>query len=332
MDAFSRSSMQRFLILIQKFSKVRICVIGDLMVDRFIRGKVSRISPEAPVPVVQVKEEVDLPGGAGNVMMNLAALKAEVVCCGVVGSDDVGDNLVRRFSELGIRTDNVRRDAGRSTSLKTRVIAEHQQVVRFDRETVQNISPTIEKEFCNTLPSVIKSCDGVILSDYGKGMISKSILKCAINSARKHKKPVCVDPKIEHFQSYKKVSCITPNIHEAKGGMHRLRVESKDDIIRLGKDILKALGCESALITQGEEGMTLFEKSRVTHIPAKAQEVYDVTGAGDTVISVLTLALACGASAVDAARLSNLAAGIVIGKLGTATVSPQELKEALPLL
>lgn len=324
--------MSRFSDLIKKFQGTQICVIGDLMVDRFVRGKVSRISPEAPVPVVQVKEEVDLPGGAGNVMMNLAALKAQVVCCSVVGSDDVGDNLIRRFAELGIRTDGVAKDEGRATSLKTRVIAEHQQVVRFDRETVQNISPALERMFCEKLPGVIRESDGVILSDYGKGMICKPVLKCAIDAARKYKKPICVDPKIEHFMSYQGVSCITPNIHEAKGGMHRVKVEGKDAVLRLGKDILKALRAQTVLITQGEEGMTLFEKSRATHIPAKAQEVYDVTGAGDTVISVLTLALACGAAPVDAARLANLAAGIVIGKLGTATVSPQELNDALDRL
>ncbi len=321
--------MSRYSDLIRKFQGTKICVIGDLMVDRFVRGKVSRISPEAPVPVVQVKEEVDLPGGAGNVMMNLAALKAQVVCCGVVGSDDVGDNLLQRFSDRGIRIDCVAKDEGRATSLKTRVIAEHQQVVRFDRETVQELSPALVKLFLAKLPAVIRESDGVILSDYGKGMICKPVLKCAIDSARKHKKPISVDPKIEHFQSYQGVSCITPNIHEAKGGMHRVKVNGKEDTQKLGKDILKALRAESVLITQGEEGMTLFEKARVTHIPTMAQEVYDVTGAGDTVISVLTLALACGASYVEAARLANLAAGIVVGKLGTATVSPQELQGAL---
>lgn len=319
--------------LIDRFPGTKICVIGDLMVDRFIRGKVSRISPEAPVPVVHVKEEVDLPGGAGNVMMNLAALKAEVTCCSVLGNDEAGDNLVQRFKDLGIRTDGVRRDATRTTSIKTRVIAEHQQVVRFDRETVQNISPVLQKEFEESLPEVIRESDGVILSDYGKGMVCKSVLSVAIAAANKFKKPICVDPKVEHFQSYKKVTCITPNLSEAKGGMHRVKADSQEEVLQLGKDILKTLNSESVLITQGEGGMTLFEKKgAVTHIPAKAQEVYDVTGAGDTVISVLTLALACGTSLVEAATLSNLAAGIVIGKLGTATVSSAELKEALSRL
>lgn len=320
---------QTFLHLIERFPKTKILVIGDLMVDRFVRGKVSRISPEAPVPVVQVKEETDLPGGAGNVIMNLSALNSQVICCGVIGPDINGQNLLRRFQNQGIKTEGIIADSARSTTVKTRVIAEHQQVVRFDYEDTHDVSPSVEKEIQRFIENTISNVDGVILSDYGKGVIIKPILTQTIACAKKFKKPICVDPKIEHFLFYKKVTCITPNLAEAMGGMHRTRLNGKEDVTELGRAILKKLGAESVLITRGEDGMTLFERNKITHIPAKAQEVYDVTGAGDTVISVLTLALACGASLIHAAALSNIAAGIVVGKLGTATVSPDELKTAL---
>ncbi|MBI4218056.1 MAG: D-glycero-beta-D-manno-heptose-7-phosphate kinase [Elusimicrobia bacterium] len=315
--------------IIAQFSKTKILVIGDLMVDRFVRGKVTRISPEAPVPVVLVKEETDIPGGAGNVVMNLASLGAQVNCCGLVGKDEVAENLLKTFHTLGIRTDGVKQDDSLATTLKTRVIAEHQQVVRFDRENRMNAPHALHTELENLLSSMIRESDGVILSDYGKGVITRSLLTHAIRAANHLKKPICVDPKLEHFQSYKNVTCITPNTQEALGGMRKVHLNHNTNIRDLGFEILKKLKCRSVLITQGEEGMTLFEKDSVTHIPAKSQEVYDVTGAGDTVIAVMTLAVACGASLAHAATLANLAAGIVIGKLGTATVSPQELKEAL---
>lgn len=323
---------EHFKQLIDRFPKARICVVGDVMVDRFIRGRCARISPEAPVPVVQVKEEVDLPGGAGNVIMNLQALGAQVTCCGVIGEDDVGDNLVRRFQDLGIRTDGIRKDPGRATALKTRVIAEHQQVVRFDRETVQHISPALQKQFQAWFSQALPKMNAVILSDYGKGMITRGVVNAVMAEAQRRNIPVCVDPKPENFSLYQRVTCMTPNFSEAKGSMHRARLDGPKEFEKLGKDILRALKTKSVLITQGEQGMTLFEKSRSTHIPTKAQEVFDVTGAGDTVISTLTLALACGASLLQAAQLSNLAASVVVAKLGTATVSPAELKEALKRL
>lgn len=322
----------QFLRLIRQFSGTRILVIGDLMVDRFVRGKATRLSPEAPVPVVHVKNETDLPGGAGNVIMNLASLGAKVSSVGMIGRDPVGEHLLSRFRAKGIQTQGIMSDSSLTTILKTRVIAEHQQVVRFDRENSNPVPHRIYDDILKGLPALIRECDGIILSDYGKGAITKPVLSAAISLARRMKKPVCVDPKLEHFLSYKNVTCITPNFAEALGGMRRLRVEGEDGFVQLGKDILKALKCKSVLITQGEEGMTLFEPKRITYIPVKAREVFDVTGAGDTVISVFTLALACKASPVQAATLANLAAGIVVGKLGTATVSPIELREALKRL
>lgn len=318
--------------LIEKFSRTKILVMGDMMVDRFIRGKVSRISPEAPVPVVHVREETDLPGGAGNVMMNLSALGTKTSGCGVVGQDSIGENLIKKFEESGIQTHWIRSDSTFSSIVKTRVIAEHQQVVRFDREKEKGIAQSVQNSILKNVLRMVEDSDAVILSDYGKGFITKPLLTAVISSCRKFKKPICVDPKLEHFLLYKNVTCITPNLGEAMGGMHRISCDSRKAFQELGRDILKRLKCESVLITRGEEGMTLFQKKRIIHIPTKAMEVYDVTGAGDTVISVLTLSLACGASLIQAATLANLAAGIVVGKLGTATITSEELTDALKLL
>ena len=318
--------------LIDRFPKTRILVIGDFMVDRFIRGKVSRISPEAPVPVVRVLEESDLPGGAGNVSMNVASLGARVSCCGVLGEDAAGESLARRFEQAGVRTDGLLRDPRSATILKTRVIAEHQQVVRFDRENDGGVPHAVQHNILEELPRMVRESDAVILSDYGKGMITRPLLARTLTLARRSGRPVCVDPKLEHFLLYRNVTCITPNLSEALGGMRRLRLDPGTGIRGLGRDILAKLKCRSVLITQGEEGMTLFEGGRAVHIPAKAQEVYDVTGAGDTVIGVLALSVACGASLLQASILANLAAGIVVGKLGTATVTADELKDALEML
>ncbi len=324
-----KKELAPFYRLIEQFPKTKILVIGDLMVDRFIRGKVSRISPEAPVPVVKVKEEVDIPGGAGNVLMNLSSLGAQAQGCGVIGKDIVGEHLTTQLGNARVQTHGIIKDSVRLTALKVRVIAEHQQVVRYDRETDDPLSRSTEEELLISTQKTIPEVDAIILSDYGKGVMTKNLLSATIALANRLKKPICVDPKVEHFLSYKNVSCMTPNTQEAMGGMHKTRLDPKNGVQNLGYEILKRLNCKSVLITQGEEGMTLFEKNIDTHIPAKAQEVYDVTGAGDTVISVLSLALACGATLLQAATLANLAASIVVGKLGTATVSPEELKGAL---
>ena len=327
-----KQNVAKFRALIEKFSEAKVLVLGDLMVDRFVRGKVSRISPEAPVPVVRVREESDIPGGAGNVIMNLAALGGKVSSCGVIGEDSTGQKLAAQFKKVGVCTDGILQDAQRSTTLKTRVIAEHQQVVRFDYESTDVVPRALQVQMLDYLKETIPQMDAIVLSDYGKGVVVNPILTQAIAIAKKYKKPVTVDPKVEHFLSYKNVTCITPNLLEATGGMHRVGVKNEDAIRKLGADILKKLRSESVLITRGEDGMTLFEKNKITHISTKAQEIYDVTGAGDTVISVLTLCLACGASLADSAILANLAASIVVAKLGTATVTPGELTEALKRL
>lgn len=299
------------------------------MLDHYIHGSSTRISPEAPVPVVAVSQESFIPGGAGNVAHNLAALGAKVGVMGVIGEDEAGRQLSSDLIARNIGIENIVTDARRLTSQKCRIIAERQQVVRYDRETQGALSDATEALLLRRLAQALPLNQAVILSDYGKGMISPRILKTAITMARRRAMPVTVDPKIEHFKQYRGVTCITPNLQEAWAGMRRIPKGATSDLENLGRDILKTLRSDSVLITRGPDGMSLFGPGYVTHIPTQAREVFDVTGAGDTVIAALTLALASGAKIGEAATISNQAAGIVVGKLGTAVATAQELLEVL---
>ena len=322
--------MEKLTRLLPYFERQTILVLGDIMVDRFVWGKVSRISPEAPVPVVEVTSETQALGGAGNVASNLSSLNAQVHVIAVTGEDFIGEQLKADLVSRKINIDGIICDANRPTSIKTRIIASHQQVVRVDKEVKGVLHPNIEKELKSRIEEIMPGVQAVIISDYGKGVISESVLEKAISLACRYGVPITVDPKIEHFLRYKKVSCITPNTAEAIAGMRSRELSEEKDIYELGKKILKKLGSSSVLITRGEKGMTLFEPGdRITHIPTRAKEVFDVTGAGDTVIATFTLALAAKARFREAAEISNFAAGVVVGKLGTATVSPEELRTAI---
>ena len=322
--------MERLTRLIPKFGKQRIIVLGDLMVDRFIWGKVSRISPEAPVPVVEVTRENNAFGGAGNVANNITSLGAEAYLLGVVGSDMEAEQLKDGLREKKIDVGGIITDPSRPTTIKTRIIAQHQQVVRVDKEIKGNFSDEVQKYILLKLEETAPEASAIIISDYGKGVITRPVLKKAIALSHRYGIPITVDPKIEHFMDYKKVTCITPNLLEAVTGMRYHEVSEESEILELGNKILKKLGASSVLITRGEKGMTLFEPgNKITHIPTRAKEVYDVTGAGDTVISVFTLALASGSKLGEAAEISNFAAGIVVGKLGTATTTQEELSSAI---
>lgn len=318
--------------LVHQFKNRKVVVFGDVMIDHFVRGSVNRISPEAPVPVVHVKSETFLPGGAGNVACNMALLGGDVTLLSVVGEDVAGEKLLESIADKGIHTALVARDGHRPTTEKVRVIAEHQQVVRFDRESAAPLNANLAQVCVDNLERVIKSAGAVILSDYGKGVLNDTTIEAAIKICRKHKVPVCVDPKVEHFKKYRHITCMTPNTKEACEGMGVQIAHEQRDIEELGKNILATLESDSLLITQGAGGMTLFEKGSpvsISHTDTVAREVFDVTGAGDTVISVLALSLAAGATLKEAAMLSNYAAGVVVGKLGTATVSPEELLRAI---
>lgn len=325
-----RAERQELLRTIARFTGRRVLVVGDLMLDQYIRGSVSRISPEAPVPVVRVTGESFIPGGAGNVVSNLAALGAHVSVVGVVGEDHAGQTLLQQFREKGVDVDGVCVDVDRLTTQKCRVVAERQQAVRYDRETTGPLSHATETRLSASLSDELARADAVILSDYGKGVIGPKLLSQAISGSRRRKIPVTVDPKPEHFRRYRGITCVTPNTSEAWACMHRAPKPGQDALVELGRDILKTLRSKSVLITRGPDGMSLFEDTgKVTHIPTEAREVFDVSGAGDTVISTFTLALAAGAPLVRAAKLSNHAAGIVVAKLGTATTDQKELAGAI---
>ncbi len=320
---------ERLLNLIHTFKRGKVLVIGDIMIDEFVWGKVSRISPEAPVPVVEVTREDVMLGGAANVLKNIHALGGQAFLLGVIGSDYNGERFMELLKEGGYDTDNIVVDEARHTSIKTRVVAQHQQVVRFDRESKDDLSKKSYAKVKDMLASLLPQCNAVIVSDYGKGLISKGLISTILGFKKKNGLIVSVDPKIRNFRYYKGVSVITPNQKEAEEACG-FEINSTKTLIKAGMLLLKKYTTDALLITRGEYGMSLFQKDgTVRHIPTIAKEVYDVTGAGDTVIATLSLALAVRAPWIDACILSNHAAGIVVGKLGTATASAQELESSI---
>ncbi len=314
--------------LIKKFPKTGVLVIGDLMVDRYIRGKVTRISPEAPVPVVEVSEENLLLGGATNVANNILSLGGRVFITGVIGNDNMGRVLMRLLKEKGINTGGVMTVRERPTTVKTRIYAHDQQVVRFDRETKSEIDNATVSMILDYIKRCLPQIKAIILSDYCKGVITRKLVAKLLKITGS-KIFVSADPKIGHFDYYSGVSLITPNIQEASFGSG-INIVDEQSLVNAGKNLLKKLRCSAILITRGSEGMTLFEKSgKVTHIPTYAKEVYDVTGAGDTVIASFSLCHSAGAVLADSARFANHAAGIVVGETGTAVVTPEEIMASI---
>jgi D-beta-D-heptose 7-phosphate kinase/D-beta-D-heptose 1-phosphate adenosyltransferase len=313
--------------ILKEFTKKKILVIGDLILDRYIWGKVDRISPEAPVPIVEVTKEDFLLGGASNVAHNIVTLGGSTSIVGVTGNDRAGDVLMNLLEKQGIQRQGVVR-CSRSTIVKTRVIAHNQQVVRFDKEDKDRLDGKIFKKLLEYIREAIPTHDAVIISDYKKGVVSSALIKEVLKTAKPFRIFVSVDPKVGHFKFYAGVSLITPNLAEASLASG---VEIKDEksLISAGKRLLKTLSCNAVLITRGEQGMSLFEKEKVTHISTVTKDVYDVTGAGDTVIAAFTLAHASGASMKDAAVIANHAAGIVVGKVGTAVATTEQLQKSL---
>ena len=323
------TSKKALLTCIDKFPQARIMVIGDIMIDHFIWGSVNRISPEAPVPVVKVTNESFHLGGSANVVHNIHALGGKVYTAGVTGNDEMGRKIAHDLRALGISTGGIIAIHGRPTTVKTRIIAHNQQVVRLDREEVSPLNKDIKKRIIAYCKKILSDIHAVILSDYDKGLLSRELVEEIIALCKKDKKPVIVDPKVEHIDIYKGVTMITPNQKEASE-VSGIKILTDEDAFRAASLLQKKIGCESVLITRGEQGMTLVEKNgSFAHIPTLATEVYDVTGAGDTVVSALTLALATGASKRVAALIANYAAEIVIKKVGTASVEKEELKKAI---
>lgn len=315
---------------VERFKNIPVLVVGDLMVDKSFRGPAERISPEAPVPVVHIHESVFTPGGAGNVVTNMAVLGAQPTLVSVRGDDATGEEIDVDLRRRGVNVSSVFVDSHRPTITKNRVFAGHQQVARFDFEKRGGIPDGIHNQIYKTLSEIIPRQKAVVISDYGKGIVTPTLIKTCLAAARRHSIPVIVDPKIEHFMQYKGVDCITPNTKEAVEGMRAFPPKSEPEMIGLGAKILGKLRSRSLLITRGEKGMTLFERGKKPRtIPTMAQEVYDVTGAGDTVVSAFALARAAGAPHFDAARISNFAASVVVAKVGTAVVTPRELTDRL---
>jgi len=322
----NRSVLRKFL---SRFSRARVLVVGDLMLDEYVWGAVSRISPEAPVPVVAVRSESVKVGGAANVASNIAALGGGVSLVGVVGNDVQAERLAEELEQAGVKSDSLIVDASRPTTVKSRVVAGSQHVVRFDRESEAPLGASIRALLVARVRERLPDADALLISDYAKGLVSPPVVRELLRSARRLKKVVAVDPKIQHVRLFRGVTVIAPNHHEAAAAAG-IRIRSEADLVRVGERLLARLKAQAVLVTRGEQGMSLFESGRpVAHIPTFAREVYDVTGAGDTVMAALTLALASGAGMHEAAVLGNYAAGVVVGKRGTATVSRSELEQAI---
>jgi rfaE bifunctional protein kinase chain/domain len=324
---------QRARQIVGKFPDLRIVTVGDLMLDEFIWGQARRISPEAPTPVVEVKRETWHLGGAGNVISNLLELGARAVPIGVVGADDAAKMLRDRFAERNARIDGVITDASRPTTRKTRVVAhsgrQYQQIVRADREDRSPVSNVVEDRIIAAFNQAISSADAVIVSDYDKGLLTPRVLRALIGAARSRAKMVCLDPKIRDFALYREVDVITPNQNEAERASG-VEITDEPSLSAAARRIRDLTECKNVLITRGELGMSMLgAEEEMTHIPTTAREVYEVTGAGDTVIAALALALASGATLNEAAIIANHAAGVVVGKVGVAAVSRDELLAAL---
>ncbi|MEX0618207.1 MAG: bifunctional D-glycero-beta-D-manno-heptose-7-phosphate kinase/D-glycero-beta-D-manno-heptose 1-phosphate adenylyltransferase HldE [Pseudohongiellaceae bacterium] len=305
------------------FQQARVLIVGDVMLDRYWHGKATRVSPEAPVPVVQVGTREDRPGGAGNVALNVAALGAAATLVGVIGDDDTGLELKSRLNAAGVYCDFLV-SPDKPTITKLRVISQHQQLIRLDFE--QGFAPEELQNLPATVSALLQKAQVLVLSDYGKGLLHDP--RPLINAARSLNIPVIVDPKGTDFTRYQGATVITPNLTEFEAVVGSC--DSEEKLVNFGQQLLGDLALEALLITRGEHGMTLLRPdSPELHLPARAQEVYDVTGAGDTVVSVLAAAYAAGDNLADATALANLAAGLVVGKLGTAAISAPELRRAM---
>ena len=321
---------QRLLKILEQFKNKKILVVGDIMLDKYIWGDVSRISPEAPVQVVNVLKETYEPGGASNVANNVAALDGNTFMVGIVGDDEAKKILFNELKKREINTDGIFIDNEKPTIQKVRIVGKSQQLLRVDYEKKEHVHKDIEHSIIKFLELMIKDVDIIVISDYAKGVITPAICSRLIEISRNSNKAVIVDPKPKHKDIYSNATLITPNNAEAS---EMTNIEDGDDaVLEMGSKLMKHLN-SNVLVTQGEKGMSLFEKDgKITHISAKAKEVYSLIGAGDTVVATIALALASGASLEEAATLANIAAGIKVGKIGTASVSIDEIKREIESL
>lgn len=324
-----RPPLETIESIISDFSNRTLLIIGDLIIDEYLWGKVERISPEAPVQVVDIENQSYTLGGAGNVINNLVSLGAKIHAVGVVGMDENGRLLQDELQRLNVETGGILSDGSRRTSKKTRVVGGGQQILRIDWETRRDIHKNLEDMVIHYARDYIPVCDAVLISDYAKGVLTTRVLNEVISNCNTHQKPVLVDPKGKDFGKYRGATIITANKKEAAMAAGT-DINSEDELVQVGRKMLRDLKLRAALITRGKEGMSLFVKDESPlHIPAQVKEVYDVSGAGDTVLAVLGLGIACGCSYADASYLANMAAGFVVGKIGTATITQDELMEVV---
>jgi D-glycero-beta-D-manno-heptose-7-phosphate kinase len=317
---------QRLEAILATFAGKRIAVLGDLMVDRYTWGTVRRVSPEAPVPVVEVESESARLGGAANVANNIHALGGVPLLIGLIGNDHTGALLCDLVQEQGFPTHGIIRDSARPTTIKTRVIAQSQHVVRIDNESKTPCGPALRAALMDVLRAEIGRLHGIVLEDYNKGVLSKELIEEVIALARLHKVPVTVDPKFDNFLEYRNVTVFKPNRREAEEALGG-RLRAVQDIERAGRHLLDVLHADNILLTRGEDGMSLFEADgTITHLPTVATNVQDVSGAGDTVIATLTIAFAGGATMREACTLANCASGVVVGSVGIVPIRPNELR------
>ncbi len=317
--------------LIKDFSKIKLLVVGDMMLDEYLWGNVERISPEAPVPVLHVEREATVLGGAGNVVRNIVALGASSSFCAIIGDGAPGRRVIELLEELGVDSSGMIVAENRHTIVKTRVVAQTQQIVRFDRETAAPVDKVVDRDLRKAVAAAIEDgVSGVILEDYDKGALTKGVIRDAIKCCAELGLPVAVDPKIE-LSAFKGASLLKPNLSEAEA-LTGIRVQSDADLDRVGAQLRKKIGGGDVIVTRGGKGMTIFHgDDERSDIPTPLFEVYDVQGAGDTTIAALVLSICAGATLEEAAVIANAAAGVVVRKTGTATANPEEVIEALPV-
>lgn len=327
--------VERVEEILRRFPSKRILVIGDVMLDEFVWGRVSRISPEAPVPVVDVIRESYFPGGAANVARNIKEFSSSVLLMGLVGVDRYADQLRKILTESGINLDSIQSDPSYPTIVKTRIIARQQQVVRVDRERPQPRSEELQSWSIQKISALLSEIDGIIFEDYGKGFLQQPFVNRVTSLARQAGKVVTADPNARNKLTWRGLTAVKPNRSEAFAAANRPSIEPELDPVQdkslliVGNKLLKDWNLDHLLITLGEQGMILFDGDQPPyHAPARAREVYDVSGAGDTAIALFTLAVVSGATPIEAAEISNHASSVVVAKLGTATVTPEELLES----
>jgi len=318
---------ERLAELFSRFNSVRVLVLGDLMLDEYLWGEVRRISPEAPVPVVEIASESTGLGGAANVAHNISCLGAIPIPVGVIGEDSGGRKLLEKMEQTGISTLGVFVERSRPTTVKTRIIARHQHVVRADRETTRPVDNSTARRIANFIAEEIKQVDALLIEDYNKGVITKSLLEQVIPLTEG--KLCTVDPKFNNFFDFKRITLFKPNQEEVEAAFG-IKIATEAELLDVGRRLLDRLECEYVLLTRGARGMSLFEaEGGMTSIPTAAREVFDVSGAGDTVIATLTVAMAAGATVKEAATLANHAAGAVVGQVGVVPVTLEMIEDSI---